>query len=296
MVDKIINNTHLYTDVQSLEQLRGKVKSDPHMVAHEAAQQFESLFVQMLLKSMRDANKAFSSGYFNSDYMNYYQEFFDKQLSMVISQQGIGFAENIENNLMNTKAIQSASKADIEQAQHVQNRLPRRITKKPDEKSLFSSAKDFISSLWEDAKSAASTLNVHPGVLLAQAALETDWGKKIIKHGDGASTKNLFNIKADKHWDKDSSQVTTLEQQGDILVKQQAKFKSYESFAESFKDYVKLITQNKRYSSIKDHGGDPKTFIEGLQNAGYATDSEYANKVLAIFNSKSLQGIIKNLK
>lgn len=310
-MDKITSDARVYTDVQGLDKLRAQYKSDPNGVKKEVSQQFEALFIQMVLRSMRDANQALSSGLFASDDMSMYQDMFDKQLSLSFSQQGIGFAKMIEENI--DHQLGAPDKAALAQLSYEKSqasepsvqavkadRQPQqpKMTQEPKKEQAlsFSSPKDFIDKLSGIAKHAAHIIGVHPAVILAQAALETDWGKKIITHAKGVSSFNLFNIKSDGGWQKDKVLAPTLEQKNGIIVKQQASFRSYESFHESFMDYANLITKNPRYQKAVAHAAEPKAYTEALQEAGYATDSQYANKIIEILKSQPFKAMLETSK
>lgn len=308
-MDKIVSNARIYSDIQGLEELRGKIKKDPDAVKKEVSHQFESLMLQMVLKSMRDANKSFSSGLLSGDEMGYYEDMFDKQLSLILSNQGIGFAKTIENNISQKPPVQSDS-VDIKSLALTRQPEPKAppalaTIKTPantksasavSDNAAFSSADGFLKSLWHGAKTAAGMLGVHPGVLLAQAALETDWGKKILSNEHGKSTHNLFNIKANNHWEHDVASVTALEQKNGLLVRENAKFRQYDNYHESFIDYANLIKNNPRYQDAVKNSYKPEAYVTELQKAGYASDTNYANKIMKIFNSHRFQTMLSEIK
>jgi flagellar protein FlgJ len=324
MYDKIASDTRVYSDIQGLEQLHAEVKNNPKAAKKEVAQQFESILMQMMLKSMRDANKALASNdLFSNDQMDFYQDFFDKQMSLVMSQHGgIGFAKSIEQNIsQNETPEQMAAENNISKKTplYLQNQYnkshaaPTVSTAKPAEvKTLaaapapvplvaepekpFSSPKEFVKSLWASAKNAAVMLGTSPEILIAQAALETNWGKKVLPESKDASTHNLFNIKADTGWDKKTTTLDSLEQKDGVLVKEKSTFRSYDSFAESFSDYVKFLKQHNRYADALTKAANPHQFVKALQSAGFATDSGYADKILNIFSSHSFQKLVGEMK
>jgi flagellar protein FlgJ len=144
----------------------------------------------------------------------------------------------------------------------------------------------FMSQLLPHAQQAASELGIDANVLLAQAALETGWGKSVIKNSQGDSSFNLFNIKADKSWQGKQARVSTLEFDGDVARKEMAGFRSYESYKQSFDDYVSFIKSNPRYSDALKKADNPAQYVRELQKAGYATDPRYAEKIMSIYNSQ----------
>lgn len=142
-------------------------------------------------------------------------------------------------------------------------------------------AEEFVAYLKPYADQAAEILGMDTSVLLAQSALETGWGRHIPRRADGRSSFNLFGIKADRSWQGDSVGVGTLEYRNGVARREQAKFRAYETPADSFVDYVAFLKRNPRYGeAIKSRTGEE--FIRGLQKAGYATDPRYANKILGI--------------
>ena len=150
------------------------------------------------------------------------------------------------------------------------------------------SAGDFVRQLQPYAEQAARELGIEPKVLLAQAALETGWGRSVRKNNDGSNTFNLFNIKADKAWQGKQAQTSTLEFEHGVAKKVKAGFRSYTSFQESFKDYVAFIKSNPRYGDALKQVGNGNRYLQELQQAGYATDPNYANKVMRISNGNTM--------
>jgi peptidoglycan hydrolase FlgJ len=164
------------------------------------------------------------------------------------------------------------------------------IPLKNDHARPIHSAEDFIRQLRPYAEQAAKELGVEPRVLLAQAALETGWGRSLIKNSNGSNSFNLFNIKADKSWQGKQAQVSTLEFEQGIAKKVNAGFRSYASFQESFQDYVGFIKTNPRYGDALKQAGNGERYLHELQRAGYATDPNYANKIMGIYHSNAMTG------
>lgn len=313
MYEKIASDARIYTDLQGLEQLRHDYEKNPNAVKKEVAKQFESILIQMMLKSMRDANKSFTSDLLSTDQMDFYQDIFDKQLALAISDRGIGFAEAVEKNIDNLTKNQAQPNPAITPIRsnsiHPTAYTPTALEKiekweekeKPSQTNAIenislNSQEEFVKKLWPKAKVAANLIGSCPEILLAQAALETNWGKKIIPCGKEGSSFNLFNIKADSAWTKKTTTMDSLEQKNGVLIKQKSNFRSYESFVESFLDYADFLKQNTRYSEALAKAADPKKFIHALQEAGFATDSRYAEKILHIFSSRTFQNLIAKLK
>jgi flagellar protein FlgJ len=139
------------------------------------------------------------------------------------------------------------------------------------------------------AQEAAKTTGIPPTFMLAQAALETGWGKKQMLYPDGSPSHNLFGIKAQNGWNGKTVNVLTSEFENGKMIKKVEKFRAYDSYADSFKDYAKLLSENPRYKNVM-NAQDPATFAYGLQRAGYATDPEYGDKLVRVINRVSKNG------
>ncbi|ATC95542.1 flagellar assembly peptidoglycan hydrolase FlgJ [Pseudoalteromonas tunicata] len=327
-----------YFDLNSLNDLRHDAKSgqgNEKEALRKAAQHFESIFMNMLLKSMRKANEAFESDSpFNSESTKFYQDMHDQQLTMELSSNGsLGLADLIVEQLSpdykNYRPASTlradatlnnpvASLAEGESIKRTTNTaLPTWINQqflaaqkaqaKLDEQTSevsaasnsarpeFDSQESFIESLWHKAKSAAEKLNLNPAVMIAQAALETGWGKHIINTPNGESSNNLFNIKAGGNWQGDSVKKVTLEYEDGIAVKKNAAFRAYQNIEESFDDFVNFLSSGGRYQEALKESNNMERFLHKLQEAGYATDPNYAKKIIGILNSDGLQQGVKRM-
>ncbi|MCP3673259.1 MAG: flagellar assembly peptidoglycan hydrolase FlgJ [Gammaproteobacteria bacterium] len=314
----------IYHDANSLSNLKLKGKDDSPETIREVAKQFESIFTGMMLKSMRDANAAIiDEPLLDSAQLGMYQDMYDEQLSLHLSSSnggsGLGLTEVLVKQLSgltntNNYPDKVTSKLNLSErvTSHIapvvntntETSVPGTVSgivsgtevEKIEERGLdFSSPSAFVKSLWPYAERAAQSLQLDPKVLIAQAALETGWGKHVMKTEQGASSKNLFGIKANHNWQGERAQVTTLELDGDSLKKQRADFRAYDSYADSFEDYTRFITDRTRYQTALDVAADPKKYAEELQTAGYATDPNYAEKIQGIFNSPILKNAINAL-
>jgi flagellar protein FlgJ len=259
---------------------------------------------------MRDANKPFESGLLASNDMSMYQDMFDKQITLALSERGVGFAKCIEdqidrqtntstqlpNELPTANTISTKINEKVSLDLPSENKITAVATKADQVSPPFKTPNEFVTTLWSGAKQAAQLIGVHPALLLAQAALETDWGKKIITHFPGKTSHNLFNIKSDSEWKKESVRTATLEQKDGVLVKEQAQFRSYSSYEDSFMDYAHLITNSTRYDVARKHAEEPKAYTQALQNAGYASDEKYASKIMEVYNSPRFQALVHDLK
>jgi len=275
----------------------------------QVAKQFESLFVQMMLKSMRDTVP--ESELFGSKAEKMYREMYDKQLSMHISNgKGIGLASTIERQLggtpehelndknigtylSNPKPIDPILKSNVTLFKLQKNQDEMGAQKiaptGQNDNDIWHSAKQFIDDIWPHALRAAQVLGVDADVLVAQSALETGWGKHTPKHADGSNSFNLFGIKADQRWQGDKLDITTREYRHGVMQQEQASFRAYESASQAFEDYTRFILDNPRYQQALEHGYDGEAYARELQKAGYATDPNYANKINRIRNSEELQ-------
>lgn len=152
----------------------------------------------------------------------------------------------------------------------------------------FDSPAQFVETLLPMAEKVAAQLGVDPKVLLAQAALETGWGKHMVRSADGSNSNNLFNIKAGTRWRGDTAAANTLEFKGGVMMKEVAKFRSYDSYEDSFKDYVQFLKNSPRYAKAVEAAADPHKYLNLLQKAGYATDPRYAEKISSIYDNNLL--------
>ena len=149
-------------------------------------------------------------------------------------------------------------------------------------KKAFSSADEFVNTMLPMAKEAAERIGVDPRYLVAQAALETGWGKSVMRAQDGSSSHNLFGIKASSSWKGESARAITSEFRNGEMVKETAQFRSYDSYKDSFHDLVTLLQTNNRYQDVVKSADNPEQFVRELQKAGYATDPDYASKISQI--------------
>ncbi len=299
----------VYTDLQGLSRLRSLTRRDSAKALNMVSQQFEALFLQMMLKSVRESSVGDSL--FASDQLDFYREMHDNQLAVELARKGgVGIAEMLVEQLekslpLGAKEVGSKDKSEYPVPEA---RLPSRVAitdarSGPVERARplrdparFESPAEFVSHLWPHAERAAAELGVTPQLLLAQAALETGWGKKIIMHSPGNSSHNLFNIKADRRWKGERTGVDTLEYVDGQMVRQRAAFRVYDSFAESFADFVAFLQQNPRYTEALRSRGDDRAFITELHRAGYATDPKYVTKILRILESPTLTAAIDTIK
>ncbi len=276
----------IYTDLHGLGRLREAARADSTSpeTLREVARQFESLFIQMMLKNMRAAS--FGDELFDSDQTTHYREMFDSQISLHLGQKGgFGLADLLVRQL-GGEGAQPAPAARVTAAEAAPG--PASVAAEPP----IATPEEFVRVLGPHAGEAAARLGIEPEVLLAQAALETGWGRRMITRPDGSPSYNLFGIKADGRWDGDRVSAMTLEYEDGIASRRSESFRAYASYAESFTDYVNFLQAGPRYQDALTHGGDRQRFIDGLHRAGYATDPEYANKINRILNNELLSGAV----
>ena len=288
------NTADVYTDFNGLSQLKKEAKKQTPEAIKEVARQFESVFIGMVLKSMRAA-KLTEGGLMDNDQSKFYQDMHDQQLSIHLSgDPGIGLADVIERQLSPkqhhpqdkmTMADYRARPVQLNKADEI---MP---TSQPQQHNI-SSKEEFVQQLRAGAEQAAKTLGVEANVLLAQAALETGWGKSVIKMADGSSSHNLFNIKAHHNWAGKQVAIKTLEFDASGVARQEkARFRAYDSYQDSFNDYVRFIKENPRYHQALQHSAKPEQYMHELQSAGYATDPAYADKVMRIYHDDVFSGL-----
>jgi flagellar protein FlgJ len=275
-------NVSFFADPQSLTSLKSDARARDPQALKEVAKQFESLFTQMLLKSMRDANKSFSNGdsMFGSEQADFYQDMFDQQMSVHLSKgEGLGLADMLVRQLSGVGGREVTSVGAPSSAV-----APVSSSSNTSPQPIASSKQEFIKQMMPHAQAAAKELGVDPNALLAQAALETGWGKSVPCTAGGACSFNLFGIKAGSQWSGATVNVPTLEFEDGVAVRKVDRFRAYESPADSFKDYARLIRNNPRYEGALNAGSDVAGFASALQSGGYATDPDYARKIVAVAN------------
>lgn len=291
-----LQSATVYTDLQSLDRLRYTTDTDPEEKLKFVAQQFEAIFLQMMLKSAHPEGEG--DELFGSDQTDFYQDWYDKQLAVSLSVgQGIGIAELLVKQLLTGQSSKVGDEAATHSMSAPRSGLPVPLTLPADSSGLtknpelalsaphLESPDAFVSTLWPLATRAASRLGVAPEVLLAQAALETGWGRKIAQDATGRSSHNLFNIKADSRWQGERIAVPTLEYRDGVAVRERAFFRAYDSFESSFTDYADFITTNGRYQDALKVASNSDAYSHELARAGYATDPRYAEKIMTILRS-----------
>ena len=280
----------LSLDVQGVDALRRTVRSSPQEGMKQASKQFEVMFLQMMLKSMREATP--SDGMFSSSQEKTYTSMLDQQLSQNLSGRGLGLAEAMLAQLsraMGNEAAPPAPGALAPKTAPVSQATP--------DLSLYEAAtaqatlsrsalpqahvEQFVTRMLPAAQRASQASGVPAQLIMAQAALESGWGRREIRAEDGSPSYNLFGIKADKSWKGPVAETTTTEYVNGVAQKTRASFRAYGSYDEAFSDYAKFLVTNPRYANVLANR-DPAEAAHGLQRAGYATDPDYGGKLVRI--------------
>nr|WP_299239881.1 flagellar assembly peptidoglycan hydrolase FlgJ [uncultured Halomonas sp.] len=326
-------------DLQGLQRLKHTASRAPGEGLKAAAEQFESVFLQMMIKSMREAIP--ESGLMDSQQSRFYTEMLDKQWAQHLSGQGVGLAEQLIDQLEGRGLVPKASSASENLIAGIPRGTPRLLhdglnsglnsgsTGKPDGDPVGTTDKatsanptngpvkladeldlrprnpavtspagmdaepvherpdhvaQFLSKLEGPAERASRTTGVPAKLILAQAALETGWGRHEIPTASGGNSHNLFGIKAGSRWQGDTTDITTTEYRNNRPVQQVDRFRVYDSFEDAFTDYARLIGDNPRYSAVVT-AVDAPSAARALQRGGYATDPAYADKLIAVMDS-----------
>jgi peptidoglycan hydrolase FlgJ len=280
----------LSLDVQGVDALRRTVRSSPQEGMKQASKQFEVMFMQMMLKSMREATP--SDGMFSSSQEKTYTAMLDQQLSQNLSGRGLGLAEAMFSQLnraMGGDTVAPAHGALAPTTAPVSQSTPdlsfyeAATAKATLSRSVLPQAhvEQFVTRMLPAAQRASQASGVPAQLIMAQAALESGWGRREIRGEDGTPSYNLFGIKADKSWKGPVAETTTTEYVNGVAQKTRATFRAYGSYDEAFTDYAKFLVTNPRYTNVL-ATQDPAAAAHGLQRAGYATDPEYGGKLVRI--------------
>lgn len=311
-------NSH---SLQGLDMLRKGAKEGDRKALEETAKQFESIFIHMMLKSMRAAEDVLAdeNSPFNSSQVKFYRDMHDQQLATNISSEGsIGLAEVLVQQLDPTgSGIVPASTlrsdgelgsrnfersftnfadraTDSESALSTDQKAPT-LPAQPAKMAGFENADEFVKNLLPIAKEVAAEIGLDPRAMVAQAAVETGWGQHMIHNGNGQNSHNLFGVKASRGWQGEKTYINTLEYDGGVPKQTKAAFRSYESFADSMKDYIDFLKSSTRYEGALHQAGDPQEYFKELQSSGYATDPKYADKVMSVLKGDTLNNVASNI-
>lgn len=309
-------------DANSLNNLKVSAKDNSPESIKEVAKQFEAVFINMVMKSMRAASP--QDGPFDNEQSRTFTAMLDQQLSNNLATKGVGLAEVLTRQL--TKVSNSATEA-------MQQAVTGDDWVKPNEVGLNSFTPNLLKASQLEKARSANIHTIHPAALtntsaattntlikpaglrgqsaafhdrmshhaviasretgmpanymLGQAALETGWGRREIKTSNGTNSYNLFGIKATGGWKGKVAETTTTEYINGVKQKRVEKFRAYDSYADSFKDFANLIQNNPRYKSVMENVNTISGYARAMQDSGYATDPNYANKLASVIKKVS---------
>jgi len=285
-------------DAQALNGLKRDAASDPQGNLKQVAQQVEGMFVQMMLKSMRAALP--QDGILSSDQSRLYTSMYDQQIAQQMSQKGLGLADMMVKQMSNANAVPSETAGTSPMAlddevlrtlpnQALEQMIRRAVPRAPSAAPLSLNNGNFVARLSTPARVVSQQSGIPHQLIVAQAALESGWGQREIPAADGSPSYNLFGIKAGGSWDGPVTEITTTEFEQGAAKKIKAKFRVYGSYVEAMADYVKLLTNNPRYAGVA-NARSPEQAAQALQQAGYATDPQYASKLVSVIQQMKNAG------
>jgi flagellar protein FlgJ len=303
-------------DLHGLERLRHRAANEDPAALAEAAVQFEALFIGMMLDSAREAR--LGTGLLDGPQTDQYFALMDQQVALELARSGgFGFGKMLMQQLADRgDVVTPAAPSEAPRAYS----LPRRamespaLARSPDATATEFpaglppslarlggtertegglAAEEFVARFLPEAEAAAAKLGIEPRLLLAQAALETGWGKSL--ESAAAPANNLFGIKATPSWEGTRAAHWTMEQGSAGLERRREEFRAYDSSAASFGDYVDLIGNSPRYAAAVANADDPEAYARAVSNAGYATDPAYAEKWLSIYKGERLANALKGV-
>ncbi|HSH71445.1 MAG TPA: flagellar assembly peptidoglycan hydrolase FlgJ [Methylophilaceae bacterium] len=313
-------------DANSLNSLKLAAKENSPEAIKGVAKQFEAIFMNMMLKSMRDASPQDSP--FDNEQSRTFTSMLDQQLTSNLASKGLGLADVLARQLTKggyapNNTMQQAVSDDKPTADpSAQNAAPLSTQnlnnpnlniqlmnnpylikgleqkaapadsvqgddKLPNTKPLSDNAAEFQNRMAQHAEAASRATGVPAHLMLGQAALESGWGKREIKAADGTPSNNLFGIKATGNWDGKVVEATTTEYINGVKQKRVEKFRAYDSYADSFKDFANLMRNNPRYENVMSNMQNVNDYAQAMQKAGYATDPNYAAKLASVIQKVS---------
>jgi peptidoglycan hydrolase FlgJ len=316
MVNGADLNGKVAFDAKSLDNLKLAAKENSPEALKTVAKQFESILMNMMLKSMREANP--QDGAFDNEQSRMFTSMLDQQLSSNLSAKGLGLADVLVRQLskttqaytdtadqllnnesanpthavkgnaekllypdystQNSKINPASTSLDTGSLQNVNKSNPAKTS------SITESVSNFLSKMLHHAKAASESTGMPAHLMLGQAALESGWGKHEIKSADGTPSHNLFGIKATGNWNGKVVEITTTEYIQGVKQKRIEKFRAYDSYADSFKDFANLMKNNPRYQNVVANVHNVNSYANAMQDAGYATDPNYAKKLTSVIN------------
>ena len=292
-------SSRLALDTKGLGDLKRSARAGSPEALKTAATQFESMFINMMMKSMRDATP--QDGMLDNQQTKMFTSMLDQQMSPNLAKRGVGLADVLIRQLgaqaVNAQALaiggdQNVPTSNAMPAPRNASTLmttPGALLAPSSAPALNGSGRpqaphvaSFQQKLGADAEAASQATGIPAKFMLGQAALESGWGKREIKNADGSASHNLFGIKAGPGWKGKVATAVTTEYVNGVPQTRTEKFRAYDTYADGFKDYAKLLSTNPRYEKVLASAGDASSFAHGLQKAGYATDPNYAVKLSRI--------------
>jgi flagellar protein FlgJ len=289
-------------DTQGFDTLRAQVNASPQAGLKMAAQQFDAVFMQMMLKSMRDATPSDSP--LDSTDGAQFTSMLDQQLSQQLSKKGVGLADEMLKQLMRNSGMQAGDGSSGGSGDSTAlNALSKAFANAQANGSLASGngysgnsaltpplrgngaspkVDAFVDKLAAPAQAASAATGIPARFIIGQAALESGWGKNEIKNANGSTSHNVFGIKATKDWTGKTVSTLTTEYENGQPHRVIEKFRAYDSYQDAMTDYANLLKSNPRYASVVNSSRDATSFAHGMQRAGYATDPHYARKLISI--------------
>jgi flagellar protein FlgJ len=292
-----------YTDLNGLAALKNAPSSPETVKA--VSEQVEALFLQMMLKSMRDAASA--DGELDSNETSMYQDMFDKQVALTLAKrQDLGIARLFERQLGGKSGQEVKTSSDGKTpassplpgaSGHTPSGTgpqvdPDELSKASTSSNLSQQAEQFVAQVLPTIRRAAAALGVNPVGMLAQAALETGWGQRMPRTADGAPSLNLFGVKAGGEWTGARAVADTVEFSDGVASQRRTAFRAYGSIEESVSDFANMLAASPRYRDAIAAGGNAQAYIQGIAKAGYATDPQYGDKLNQILNSGTLRAAL----
>ncbi|MGE0859238.1 MAG: flagellar assembly peptidoglycan hydrolase FlgJ [Gammaproteobacteria bacterium] len=310
------NSPGASVDFTRFSRMRTAAHKDQDATMQKVADEFEAMFAETMLKAARAAETG--DGLLDSSETGTYRELLDGQLAQslaqtqdfgfesMLKQQFAGVLKGLEKQQAAAEATSPSGRAALRMLSSVESPLPGGVPvtapRAPD--SIFGAPnaradagdidarkQAFLDEISPIAASAASDLGVAPRALMAQAALESGWGRHVIRMPDGSSSHNYFGIKASGDWRGATVRIPTTEYINGRAVTVQASFRAYPDAQSAFRDYVDFIGQNPRYREALAHGANAGQYARHLERAGYATDPNYANKIMAILSGDGFDGL-----
>lgn len=296
MIDPLNSSGNLAIDAKNLDSLRQSARQKSPEALKIAARQFEALFMNMIMKSMRSASP--QDAITDNEQTRMYTSMLDQQISQNLASRGVGLADMLIRQLSTTLAPQDGADTGARTARIHDAGSAESAKFNPWQPPALQSAapadpasgkgvqpthvQAFHDRLIGAAEEASRSTGIPAKFMLGQAALESGWGKKEILAADGRSSHNLFGIKATGDWKGKVVEATTTEYVNGVPYRRIEKFRAYDSYADAFHDYAQLLRNNPRYRGVLANATDVRGFAQGLQRAGYATDPHYADKLTRI--------------